>query len=230
MPLEAQHAHALESTWRETPRFETPPSPTPIPPLRYLSPASSSSSSSLSITSTRTVPASPRPKLTRQQFASSTSAVLDSTVSRSPCHRYNQSMPRGSSSSVRISRVPPVDDSLATAQPPTSLALIRSYSNHYFTANRIATLSVLFFLIPIMSLILRRWQRLETPLDLVQRRLSEARGDSIARRLWNELVRAIFNTVRMGGGGLAMCNLRCTCLVSVFLTRPRRRVRVGVRL
>ncbi|KAG1877284.1 hypothetical protein F4604DRAFT_1733341 [Suillus subluteus] len=174
-----------------------------MPQLRSLSPASSSSS--LSTTSTRTaVPASPRPKLTRQQSTSSTSAVLDSTVTRSPRHRYNQSKPRGSSSAsgVRISHVLPTDRSLVTAQPPTSLALIRSYFHHYFTANRLATLSVLFFLIPLMSLILRRRRRLETPADLVRRRLSEARGDSIARRLWNELVRAVLDTVRMGGGGL----------------------------
>jgi hypothetical protein len=203
LALEAQHAQALESTRRETPKPEAPPSPAPIPAPRSLSP--SSSSSSLSTTSTRTaVPVSSRPKLTRQQSASSTSAVSDTTVTRSPRHRHNQSMPQGSSSAsgIRISRVPPVDHNLATVRPPTSLALIRSYFNHYFTANRIATLSFLFFLIPLMSLILRRRRRLETPADLVRRRLLEARGDSIARRLWNELVRAVLDTVRMGGGGL----------------------------
>ncbi|KAG2045168.1 hypothetical protein BDR03DRAFT_938073, partial [Suillus americanus] len=167
LALEAQHAHALENTRRETPKPETPPSPTLIPPLRALSPASSSSS--LSTTSTRTaVPASPRPKLTRQQSATSISAVSDSTVTRSPRNRYKQSMTRGSSSAsgVRIPRISSVDHSLASAQPPTSLALIRSYFNHYFTANRIATLSVFFFLIPLMSLILRRRRRLETPANL----------------------------------------------------------------
>ncbi|KAG1778037.1 hypothetical protein EV702DRAFT_1026955 [Suillus placidus] len=201
--LEAQHAQALESTRRKTPKPETPPSPTPIPPARSLSPASSSSS--LSTTSTRTaVPASPRPKLTRPQSSSSTSAVSDATITRSPRHRHNQSMPRESSSAsgVRIPRLPPADHSLAIAQPPTSLALIRSYFNHYFTANRIATLAVLFFLIPLLSFVLRRRRRLETPADLVRRRLLEARGDSIVRRLWNELVRAVLDTVRMGGGGL----------------------------
>ncbi|KAG2140599.1 hypothetical protein DEU56DRAFT_870922 [Suillus clintonianus] len=201
--LDAQHAQARESTRRETPKLETPPSPTPIPPSRSLSPASSSSS--LSTTSTRTaVPASPRPKLTRQQSASSTSAVSDATVTRSPRHRHDQSMPQGSpsASGVRTSRILSVDDSLTTAQPPSSLALIRSYFSHYFTANRIATLSVLFFLIPLLSMIIRRRRRFETPADLVRRRLLEARGDSIVRRLWNELSRAILDTVRMGGGGL----------------------------
>ncbi|KAG1764587.1 hypothetical protein EV702DRAFT_1153962 [Suillus placidus] len=206
LALEGQHAQTLESTRRKTPKPETPPSPspTPIPPARSLSPASSSSS--LSTTSTRTaVPASPRPKLTRPQSSSSTSAVSDATITRSPRHRPNQSMPRGNSSAsgVRIPRLPPVDHSLAIApQPPTSLALIRSYFNHYLTANRIATLSVLFFLIPLLSFVLRRRRRLETPADLVRRRLLEARGDSIVRRLWNELVRAVLDTARMGGGGL----------------------------
>ncbi|KAG1845488.1 hypothetical protein DFJ58DRAFT_800837 [Suillus subalutaceus] len=184
LALEAQHAHALKSTRRETPKPETPPSPTPIPPLRSLSPASSSSSLSTTIHPHR--------------------SVSDSTVTRSPRHRYNQNMPRGSSSAsgVRIPRIPPVDHSLASVQPPTSLALVRSYFNHYFTASRIATLSIFFFLIPLMSLIFRRRRRLETPADLVRRRLLEARGDSIVRRLWNELVRAVLDTVRMGGGGL----------------------------
>ncbi|KAG1858318.1 hypothetical protein C8R48DRAFT_716032, partial [Suillus tomentosus] len=203
LALEAQHAQALESTKRETPKPEPPPSPIPIPPIRSLSPVFSSS---LSTTSTHTaVPASPSPKLTRQQFASSTSAVSGVTVTRSPRLHHNQSMPRGSSSAsaIRIPCLPPVDHNFATAQPPTSLALIRSYFNHYFTANRIAILSVLFFLIPLLSLILRRQRRLETPADLVWRRLvSEARGDSIMRRLWNELVRASLDTVRMGGEGL----------------------------
>ncbi|KAG1744284.1 hypothetical protein EDB19DRAFT_1696756 [Suillus lakei] len=201
--LEAQHAYARESTRRETPKPEAPPSPTPVHPSHSLSPASSSSS--LSTTSTRTaVPASPRPKLTRRQSVSSTSAVSDATVTRSPRYRHDQSMPRGSSSAsgVRISRILSVDHSLATAQPPTSLALIRSYFSHYFTANRIATLSVLFFLIPLLSLTIRRRRRLETPGDLVRRKLLEARSDSIVRRLWNELVRAVLDTVRMGGGGL----------------------------
>ncbi|KAG2359566.1 hypothetical protein BDR07DRAFT_1488101 [Suillus spraguei] len=205
LALEAQHAQALENTRRETPKPETAPSPAPIPPLRSPSPASSSSSS-LSTASTRTaVPASPRPKLTRRESASSISAVSDATVTRSPRHRHNQRMPRGSSntSGVRISHIPPVDHDLATVQPPTSLTLIRSYLNHYFTAKRIATLSVLFFLIPLLSLILRRRRRLETPAVSVRRKLLEARGDSIMRRLWNELVRAVLDTVRMGGGGLA---------------------------
>ncbi|KAG1869452.1 hypothetical protein DFJ58DRAFT_723312 [Suillus subalutaceus] len=109
-----------------------PPSPTPIPQLRSIS--LTSSSSSLSTTSTRTaVPAPPRPKLARQQSASSTSAISDSTITRSPRRRYNQSMPRRSSSAsgVHIFRISPVDHSVATAQLPTSPALFRSYFNHY---------------------------------------------------------------------------------------------------
>ncbi|KAG2138329.1 hypothetical protein DEU56DRAFT_912487 [Suillus clintonianus] len=206
LALEALHAQAQESTRRETPKPETPPSPTPALPPRSLSPASSSSS--LSTTSTRTaVPASPRPKIIRRQSTSSASAVSDATVTRSPRHRHGKSTPRGSPSTslLRASRIPrnlPVDHSLATVQPPTSLSLIRSYFSHYFTANRIVTLSVLFFLIPLLSLIIRRRRRIETPADQVRRRLLEARGDSIARQLWNELVRAVLDTVRMGGGGL----------------------------
>ncbi|KAG0693177.1 hypothetical protein DFH29DRAFT_1084353 [Suillus ampliporus] len=208
LALEAQHGRVQESTRRETPKPEFSPSPIQIPPPRSPSPASSSSSSSLSTTSTRTaVPASPRPKLTRQQSASSTSAVSDVTVTRSPRHRHDQNTPRGSPSASRIrtsriTRVLSADNSPATSQPPTSFALIRSYFKHYFTANRMATLAVLFFLIPFLSLIVRRRRRVETPADQVRRKLLQARGDSIVRRFWNELMRAVLDTVRMGGGGL----------------------------
>jgi hypothetical protein len=68
------------------------------------------------------------------------------------------------------------------------------------------TISILFFLLPLLSLIIRKRRRAQAPVvstvDLVRRRLSEARGDSIVRRFWGELVRAILDTVKMGGGGL----------------------------
>ncbi|OAX42195.1 hypothetical protein K503DRAFT_734196 [Rhizopogon vinicolor AM-OR11-026] len=218
LALEAQRGREQEK--REIQKPETPQAfLAPISPPRSPSPASSSSS--LSTISTRTaVPSSrtessPRPKLTRRQSASSTSAVSDTTITRaSPRHRPNhdQNTPRGSPSTsrVRSSRIPralPTDNqSLATTQPPSSSALIRSYFSHYFTPGRIATLSVLFFLIPVLSLIIRRRRRSQMPVvstaDQVRRRLLEARGDSILRQLWGEMVRAILDTVRMGGGGL----------------------------
>ncbi|KAG1737752.1 hypothetical protein EDB19DRAFT_1985045 [Suillus lakei] len=192
LALDALHAQAQESTRRETLKPDILPSTTPTLSPRSLSPASSSSS--LSTTSTRTaVPVSPRPKITRQQSASSKSAVSDATITKSP--RQPSFAPPASPRDL------PVDHGLATANPPTSLALIRSYLSHYFTAKKIATLFILF-LIPLLSLIIRRRRRVETPADQVRRRLLEARGDSIARRLWNELVRAVLDTVRMGGGGL----------------------------
>ncbi|KAG1743997.1 uncharacterized protein EDB91DRAFT_206857 [Suillus paluster] len=186
------------------PKPETPSLPLPtIPPPR--SPSSSSSSLSLSTTSTRTaVSASPSPKITRQQSGSSTSAVSDVTVTKYPRHRHDQSTLRGSTSTSRvrnsrISRVLSVDDSFATAQPSTYFALIRSYFRRYFTANRIVTLIIFFFIIPLLSLIIQRQRqrRIETPADQVRRRLLQARGDSIARRVWNELVRAVLDTVRI---------------------------------
>jgi hypothetical protein len=83
---------------------------------------------------------------------------------------------------------------LHSPQPPSSDVISTAISQQ--------TLSVLFFIIPLISLILQRRRRLEIPADLIQRRLLEAHGKSIARQLWNELVRAVLDTVRMGGGGL----------------------------
>ncbi|KAG2741557.1 hypothetical protein P692DRAFT_20859272 [Suillus brevipes Sb2] len=203
LAIEALHAQAQESTRQQTPKPETSSSITSILPPRSLS--SASSSSSLSTTSTRTaVPVSPCPKTARQQ--STSSIVSDTTVTRSPRDRHDKSTPRGSPSpslirAPRISRDLAVDRNPTTAQPSTSLALIRSYFSHYFTVNKIATLSILV-LIPFLFSIFRRRRHVETPMDQVRRRLLEARGDSIVRRLWNELVRAVLDTVRMGGGGL----------------------------
>ncbi|KAG0692038.1 hypothetical protein DFH29DRAFT_588287 [Suillus ampliporus] len=102
-------------------------------------------------------------------------------------HPPVQNTPRGSPSASRIrtSRITcilSIDNNLATSQPPTSFALIRSYFKHYFTANRIATLAVLFFLIAFLSLIVRRCRHVETPADQVRRKLLQMCGDSIVRR------------------------------------------------
>ncbi|KIK45377.1 hypothetical protein CY34DRAFT_801744 [Suillus luteus UH-Slu-Lm8-n1] len=205
LAIEALHAQAQDGTRQQSPKPETSPSIISTPPPRSLS--STSSSSSLSTTSTRTaVPVSSCPKTARQQPTSS--IVSDTTVTRSPRrHRHDKSTPRGSPNpnllrASRISRDLAVDHNPTTAQPSTSLSLIRSYFSHYFTVNKIATLSILFFLIPLLFSIIRRRRHVETPMDQVRRRLLEARGDSIVRRLWNELVRAVLDTVRMGGGGL----------------------------
>jgi hypothetical protein len=60
--------------------------------------------------------------------------------------------------------------------------------------------------------------------DLVRRRLLEARGDSIARQLWNGLVRAVLDAVRMVVRGVGdLYNLLCACSVSVSLARSSRK-------
>ena len=206
LALEAQHA-------REQEKREISEPGTPVSPPRSPSPASSLSS--LSTASTRTAVPSSRaenslhPKPTRRPSVSSTSAISDTTVTKAnPRRRHDQSTPRGSPSasrvrSSRIARTQSADQSLATIQPPSSSALIRSYFSHYFTPGRVATLSILFFILPLLSWIIRRRRRVQVPAasttDLVRRRLL---GDSIVRQLWHELVRAILDTVKMGGGGL----------------------------
>ena len=185
----------------------------PVAPLRLPSPtpSASSSSSSLSTISNRTaVPLSGSSKLSqRQRSGSSTSAASDATVTRSSSRqnsRAPQSTPRAGShaSAVRGLHNPVV---ATTGQSPGTLALIRESFRTYFTMNRLTTLTVLFFLLPMVSFIIRLRRARAAPVqastaDQVKRRLFDARGGSVLHKLWAEVGRAIWDTVRMGGGGL----------------------------
>lgn len=186
-----------------------------VAPLRMPSPSpsASSSSSSLSTISNRTaVPLNGPLKLSqRQRSGSSTSATSDVTVTKSPSRlnpRDPRSTPRGS---PRASVVRGLQNSAVatTGQSPGTLALIRESLRAYFTSNRLTTLTVLFFLLPLVSYIIRRRRARAAPApalastaDQVKRRLFDARGGSVLHRLWSEVGRAIWDTVRMGGGGL----------------------------
>ncbi|KAG1718773.1 hypothetical protein EDB19DRAFT_2045834 [Suillus lakei] len=129
-----------ESTRRETLKPDILPSTTPTLPPRSLSPASSSSSLS---TSTRTVaPVSPRPKITRQQSAASTSAVSDATITKSPRQRHGKSTPRGSPSTslLRSSRIPRdllADHGLTTVHPSTHPVIYKPLFHRQQNSNSI---------------------------------------------------------------------------------------------
>ena len=182
-------------------------------PLRFPSPApsASSSSSSLSTVSNRTaVPLNGPSKLSqRQRSGSSTSTSSDVTVTKSPSRpspRESRSTPRASSHTSAVRRL---ENSVVatTGQSPGTLALIRDSLHTYFTSNRLTTLAVLFLLLPVVSYIIRLRRARAAPVtasaaDQVKRRLFDARGGSILHKLWSEVGKAIWDTVRMGGGGL----------------------------
>lgn len=94
-----------------------------------------------------------------------------------------------------------------TWQSPGALALIRKSICAYLTTHRLTTLAVLLLLLPVVSYIIRLRRARAAPApastaDQVKRRLFDARGGSVLHKLWSEVGKAIWDTVRMGGGGL----------------------------
>ncbi|KAH0833078.1 hypothetical protein J3R83DRAFT_12070 [Lanmaoa asiatica] len=184
-----------------------------VNPLRLPSPtpSASSSSSSLSTISNRTaVPLTGPSKLSqKQRSGSSISAASDVTVTKSPS-RQNSRDPRSTPhASSHASVVRGLQNSVVTTtgQSPSTLTLIREFLRTYFTTNRLTTLAVLFLLLPVVSYIirLRRARAVPAPAstaDRVKQRLFDARGGSVLHKLWSEVGRAVWDTVRMGGGGL----------------------------
>lgn len=183
-----------------------------VPPrLPSPTPSASSSSSSLSTISNRTaVPLTKPSKLSqRQRTGSSTSAASDVTVTKSSSRQHSndpRSTPRASSHATVVRGL---HNSVVatTGQSPGVLALIKEYLRTYFRTNRLTTLAVLFLLLPVVSYIirLRRARVASVPAstaDQVKRRLVDARGGSVLHKLWGEAGRAVWDTVRMGGGGL----------------------------
>ncbi|KAL4064361.1 hypothetical protein V8B97DRAFT_1870111 [Scleroderma yunnanense] len=194
----------------------TPTPSTPTPSLRSPSPtpSASSSNSSLSTLSTRTItplthlsgPSQPR----RGSLTSISSAATDATVKRSPSRqpqKVRTPTPRASPSSS-LARKPRMGTAITeTTESPSTLALIRASVCRYLRANRLTTLSILFLLLPLLSFLIRL-RRVRgsgasaSTTDQVKRRLLDSRSDSFLRRMWEEMVRAIVDTVRMGGSGL----------------------------
>ena len=204
--FQASLDRAFKEKASRTPAVAPPRFPSPTP-------SASSSSSSLSTISNRTaVPLFGPSKLSqRQRSGSSTSATSDVTVTKSPS-RTNPRDPRSTPrASPRASVVRGLQNSVVatTGQSPGTLAVIRESLRAYFTTNRLTTLTILFLLLPVVSYIIRRRRARAAPVmaaastaDQVKRRLFDARRGSVLHKLWSEVGRAIWDTVRMGGGGL----------------------------
>lgn len=114
----------------------------------------------------------------------------------------------------RPSRASPISPS--GVRPPTTLTLIRSYIQTVLrTASKpkLAALFLLFVVFPLLSFFVRvrRRRLIMSPggtAEQVRRRLRGPQGTSsgaagLASRIWEEVFRAIGDTIRMGGGGLA---------------------------
>jgi uncharacterized membrane protein len=115
-----------------------------------------------------------------------------------------------SESSSSIFRPLRLEPTSASVRPPGTFALIRASLGPYLTSSRLTTFLLLFVLLPLVSLVLRirrqrRTVRAGSRLaagDVVRRRLASGRGQTTISRIWEEMVKAVSDTVRMGGGGL----------------------------
>ncbi|THH15340.1 hypothetical protein EW146_g5124 [Bondarzewia mesenterica] len=104
----------------------------------------------------------------------------------------------------------------ASTSAPSAFAVLRAairpYFERYFSTPKSLTLFVLFVLLPTFSLFLRirrRRMRLSVGSGIdsrmaedVRRRLGGVQKGSVWRSIWEEAVRAVSDTVRMGGRGL----------------------------
>lgn len=199
--FQASLEKSLKAKAIQTPAVAPPRLPSPTP-------SASSSSSSLSTISNRTL-TGPSKLGQRQRAGSSTSIASDVTVTK-PTSRQNSRDPRftpRASSRGSVVRGLPNSVVATTGQSPSTLTLIKEFLRTYFTGNRLTTLTVIFLLLPVVSFIIRLRRARATPapastVDQVKRRLFDARGGSVIHKLWSEVGRAIWDTVRMGGGGL----------------------------
>ncbi|KAI0091266.1 hypothetical protein BDY19DRAFT_991834 [Irpex rosettiformis] len=159
--------------------------------------------------------------------------VTPNSVSRnhSISRRNVNGNPRASSSqksdtiAIRTTATAPLPRSVSsenTVREPSTLALIRSYINDFLrntTKSKIIIYFVVFVVFPAISLAVRIRRRRNFRLvqageggvgaaDVVRRRLRGTTGGplpggSLLGSLWNEVIRAVGDTIRMGGGGLA---------------------------
>ncbi len=107
----------------------------------------------------------------------------------------------------------------SAVREPSTLTVIRSYIDnfvHNATKSKVMVYFVVFVVFPAISLAVRIRRRnfrlaqagqgAQGAADVVRRRLkgtTSGPGGSLLGSLWNEVTRAVGDTIRMGGGGLA---------------------------
>ncbi|KII85152.1 hypothetical protein PLICRDRAFT_45296 [Plicaturopsis crispa FD-325 SS-3] len=204
--LEAQHAQYRIA--HLPPPSEQSPSPSPTSssvPSRSTSPASTSiSSSSLSTTSTHTaVPHAARTPRPLQPSESTASLVSQRTARPSPPSSSHTPHPASTALLRSLAPRPAPAPSV-----PSTFTLIRASFAPYLTSSRISTFFVLFFVLPMLSLLFRvRRRRVAANVgaaDVARRRLMQngGAGVGVLGTLWREFSRALIDTIRMGGSGL----------------------------
>ncbi|KAI0312781.1 hypothetical protein OF83DRAFT_1144335 [Amylostereum chailletii] len=227
----AEHAASMASSSKSTldTPHSAPPSSQPTPtPSRPSSPSSSTSSASTTSTHTA-VPATPKPRipayangvaplapLTKAPSELSSTATSRTATplpgSRRPMERYRTASHATTSSSS--SHSPHVASTTASETPVSAIAVVRAFVRPYlqqgFSLSRLVVF-LISLLLPALSLLIRlRRRRVGIPgapagsaaAEDVRRRLGVRKSAGLWRTLWEEVVRAVGDTVRMGGRGL----------------------------
>ncbi|KAJ6624037.1 hypothetical protein B0H10DRAFT_2008236 [Mycena sp. CBHHK59/15] len=210
------HAQTIAERLPPTPPPRVPGSPSLSSPRPYSPTPSTSSSSSLSSSASMhtVVPATPRP---RSKLSSKPAVARATATPRAkPSVLPVASPPRAHHLAPRL--YPP--GSARTAAPPSTYALLKASLATYLPPHaRLSAISLAtFVLLLVLSLLVRRRRRAENPIkaggdvaggnaELVRRRLlaaSAASGGSagVLGRALSAVIRAVGDTVRMGGGGL----------------------------
>lgn len=187
------------------------PPPAHLSPSRTPSPtpsASSSSSSSLSTTSTHTVVPRTRPGKITHLRSSTIGSPRRADSASLPPRSQTPGTPRPLSLLSSPSRRPVSLPTSSAAWPRTAsevLAFVREYVRHH--SSRVTGFVVLVLVLPLASLLFKvrrsRGAAMGGTAEQVRKRLVHApAGDGLIRGLWAELIRAVGDTVRMGGRGL----------------------------
>ncbi|KAG6886527.1 hypothetical protein C0992_003561 [Termitomyces sp. T32_za158] len=150
--------------------------------------------------------------------SSTTSLSSDSTatpqqMSRHPVLRSRATADTKPTSSVGPSAVSRSPTQSATVRPAnlSTYAVLKASLTPYISTSNISTIFLLFVVLPLVSFVLRvrhrKRQALNGPMntsntaELVRRRLQIAGAGGLSRA-WGEVVRVVYDTVRMAGSGL----------------------------
>ncbi|KAG6902861.1 hypothetical protein C0995_010746 [Termitomyces sp. Mi166 len=225
--LRSLQAEAMSSCQSNNTSSLPPPQVDWSPRSSSPAPSTSSSSSSLSTTSTHTVVPATRSSLQPLSAltplapanASTTSLSSDSTAtpqqtSRHPVLRSrtaadSKSTPFSSGPSA-LSRSPPQPAAVRSANL-SIYAIVKASLAPYISTTNVSTIFLLFVVFPLVSLALRARHRRRQALngsistgnsaELVRQRLQTA-GAGALSQAWNEMLRIVYDTVRMAGSGL----------------------------
>ncbi|KAJ3480784.1 hypothetical protein NLI96_g8103 [Meripilus lineatus] len=188
-----------------------------IPSVSRLTP-SSSTSSSQSVSSTATSKTVTPKTVQRSNGIARGRAAQPNGKANGHAVSAESESPNPSSSSLPLSRLSRSRSSIgptSTTESPSTLTILKSYFDiSFLTANKSKTITfvLLFVIVPIVSFVLRlRRRRIAGVAGTsagaaveVRRRLrtGNAQGRGPIAMVWDEFVRAVGDTVRMGGRGL----------------------------